>query len=861
MENTIKVTGAREHNLKNINVELPRNKMTVFTGLSGSGKSSLAFDTIFAEGQRRYVESLSAYARQFLGQMDKPDVDDITGLSPAISIDQKAHSANPRSIVATITEVYDYLRVLFARVGQPHCVRCEKPIAKLSIDEMIDFIMRRIANVTKENQRVTIYAPVVRGRKGEYMQLLNDFYTGGFMKVRIDGKEQSLKEQIKLTRHNTHSIELVVDELSAMVLAKGLEGDRQRLAEALEIALQHGRDNVLVRFPDGEEQLFSAQFSCAECGFSFPEIEPRLFSFNSPYGYCESCTGLGTEELFSEKECPSCHGARLKPEALAVKVANKNIVQLTAMSIEESINFFIELIPSETKQGKRAEKMKSAQLTAQEYAIAKNVLREIVDRISFMMDVGLHYLTLNRKAGTLSGGEAQRIRLASQIGSKLTGTLYVLDEPTIGLHQRDNERLVKTLQELRDLGNTIIVVEHDEDTILASDYLVDIGPGAGKQGGEVVIAGETKKLLNGKNISGSITLDYLQKNKSIPIPVRRRSKQPDEIKIKGASEHNLKHIDVAIPLRRLVCVTGVSGSGKSTLVNRIVYRVISNRLNHTNKKAGAHKAVLGIEYIDKIARVSQSPIGRTPRSNPVTYTGAFNHIRDMFALTADARMRGWKPGRFSFNVKRERGGGRCEHCQGNGFLAIEMHFLPTVYVPCDVCHGKRFDHETLAVKYNGKSIADVLEMTVEEALLFFKDVPAIADRMHVLNEVGLGYLELGQSATTLSGGEAQRVKLATHLSKRDTRNMLFILDEPTVGLHYEDVRRLLEVLQALVDRGNTVLVIEHNLDMIKCADWVIDLGPEGGDHGGEVVAVGTPEEVARKAGSYTGSYLKNVLKG
>ncbi len=855
MEDKIVIKGAREHNLKDVNLELPRNKMTVFTGLSGSGKSSLAFDTIFAEGQRRYVESLSAYARQFLGQMSKPDVDEITGLSPAISIDQKAHSANPRSIVATITEIYDYLRVLYARVGQPHCVTCDKPISKLSVDEMIGLIMKKVGKEKKEGKLIRIYAPVVRGRKGEYFQLMNDLYTSGFMKVRVDGKQQSLKDQIKLSRHKKHTIEVVIDEISAKILGKGLDADRQRLAEALELALTYGQDTLIVQYPDGEEALFSAQFSCPDDGFSFPEIEPRLFSFNSPYGYCEYCSGLGTEELFSEQECPECKGARLRPEGLAVRIAGKSIVDVTSLSVEHALTYFMDLLPSEN-----AKKKSKSELSETEYEIAKNVLREIVDRTSFMLDVGLHYLTLNRRAGTLSGGEAQRIRLASQIGSKLTGTLYVLDEPTIGLHQRDNEKLIKTLLELRDLGNTIIVVEHDEATINASDYLADIGPAAGKHGGEVVVAGETKKLLASKNKEKSLTLDYLQGNKSIPIPERRRYKNLDVIKIIGATANNLKNIDVEIPLRRLVCVTGVSGSGKSTLVNQTLHRTILNRLRHLNKKVGDAKAVLGTEYIDKIARVSQSAIGRTPRSNPVTYTGAFTHIRDMFAMTADSRTRGWKPGRFSFNVKRDRGGGRCDNCQGNGFLSIEMHFLPTVYVNCDVCKGKRFDHETLAVKYNGKSIADVLEMTIEEAAVFFTDVPAIADKMKVLNEVGLGYLQLGQSARTLSGGEAQRVKLATYLSKRDTRKTLFILDEPSVGLHYDDVRKLIDVLQKLVERGNTVLVIEHNMEIIKCADWVIDLGPEGGDRGGEVVAVGTPEDVSKKAGSYTGKYLKKVLK-
>lgn len=851
MKDKITIKGAREHNLKNISLSIPRNKMTVFTGLSGSGKSSLAFDTIFAEGQRRYVESLSAYARQFLGQMAKPDVDEITGLSPAISIDQKAHSANPRSTVATITEIYDYLRVLYARVGIPHCVECGREIHKMTVDEMVDSILKQIKDEKREGKLVTVFASVVSGRRGEYHQLLYDLYNAGFMKVRVDGNMHSLKERLVLSRFKKHTIDLVIDEISAKVLAKGLEGDRARLAEALETALQYGREALLVQFPNKKEQVYSAKFACADCGFAFPEIEPRLFSFNSPYGYCEECTGLGTEELFSERECEVCNGARLRSESLSVHVSGKSIVNVTALPIDEALEFFMSLVPSSKKS--------KGSLSTTEYAIASNVLREIIDRLSFMLDVGLHYLTLNRKSGTLSGGEAQRIRLASQIGSKLTGTLYVLDEPTIGLHQRDNERLLATLKELRDLGNTIIVVEHDEATIKESDYMVDLGIGAGKHGGEVVVAGEIGLLLSGHKSSKSLTLEYLKGEKSIFIPKRRISKNPDTLVIKGAGEHNLKNIDVSFPLRKFICVTGVSGSGKSTLVNNILYRTVSNRLNHTNKRVGKYKAVTGVEHIDKVARVSQSPIGRTPRSNPATYTGAFTHIRDLFAQTADSRMRGWKPGRFSFNVKRERGGGRCEHCQGNGFLAIEMHFLPTVFVPCDICKGKRFDHETLSVKYNGKNIAQMLEMTIEEGALFFKNIPAIHDRLKVLNEVGLGYLELGQSATTLSGGEAQRVKLAAHLSKRDTRNSLFILDEPTVGLHYEDIKRLLEVLQRLVDRGNTVLVIEHNLDVIKSADWIIDLGPEGGDKGGEIVAIGTPEEVSKKKGSYTGQYLKVLI--
>ncbi|MBF8280460.1 MAG: UvrABC system protein A [Candidatus Magasanikbacteria bacterium] len=862
------IRGAREHNLKNINLELPRNKMIVFTGLSGSGKSSLAFDTIFAEGQRRYVESLSAYARQFLGQMQKPDVDEIEGLSPAISIDQKAHSANPRSTVATITEIYDYLRVLFARVGRPFCIHDNGPIQKMTTEEMTAEIERGLVQRGKVSLKpvpgvpvpagVRILAPVVRGRKGEYYQLLYDLYNAGFMNVRVDGKMRSLKNRIILSRWKQHSIEVIVDQ---MTVAEKNESsavdfsliDHNRLAEAVETAVDYGDGVMIAQYPDQSEQTFSTKFTCPRDGFAFPEIEPRLFSFNSPYGYCQTCTGLGTESLFSDQPCPVCQGARLRPEALHVKINNKNIVEVTAMSISAAYKFF-----------------EAMRLSKTEEKIAEPVLREILSRLKFMLDVGLEYLSLNRTAGSLSGGEAQRIRLASQIGSRLVGALYVLDEPTIGLHQRDNARLVETLEKLRDIGNTIIVVEHDEDTILASDYLVDLGPGAGKLGGEVVVAGPTEKLLStggqGPNASPrepvptgterSLTLKYLRGDLKIPLPKKRRSGNFDVLKIRGASEHNLKNLDVDIPLRRFVCVTGVSGSGKSTLVNDVLYKSAAKRLYKTADVPGKHKALLGLEYIDKVIVIDQSAIGRTPRSNPATYTGAWTHIREMFALTPESRMKGYLPGRFSFNVP----GGRCENCEGHGQIAVEMHFLPTVYVPCDVCKGARFDKETLNVHYKEKNIAEILKMTIREAEEFFKDVPAVNDRLKILNEVGLDYLELGQSATTLSGGEAQRVKLGNELAKRATGRTLYILDEPTTGLHFEDIRKLLDVLERLVNRGNTVIVIEHNLDVIKCADWIIDLGPEGGDKGGEVVALGTPEEVARKAGSYTGQYLKRTLK-
>lgn len=853
MKEFITIKGAREHNLKNITLEIPRNKMIVFTGLSGSGKSSLAFDTIFAEGQRRYVESLSAYARQFLGVMQKPDVDEIEGLSPAIAIDQKAHSANPRSTVATITEIYDYLRVLYARIGKPFCVQCERPITKLSIEEIIVRIIDDAqAQETKKDQHfitALLLAPVVFGRKGEYYQLLYDLYNSGFTRVRVDGAMHSLKERIKLSRYQTHTIEVVVDEIPVARSGALNKEDRQRIAEATETAIDYGNGVMSVVYDGTEERTLSTKHACAYDGFAFPEIEPRLFSFNSPYGYCTHCTGLGTEGLFSEEPCTVCHGARLNIAALHVRVSGKNIVELAAMSIENAMQWFMDL-----EDRAVAKKRALNEVTPQDLEISTLVRKEIFARLEFLMNVGLHYLTLDRRAGTLSGGEAQRIRLASQLGSRLVGAMYVLDEPTIGLHQRDNERLIRTLQELRDLGNTILVVEHDEDLILSSDYLVDIGPGAGVHGGDVVAAGPIPEILKtGK----SLTIDYLTRKKVIPVPKTRRKPSHELLTVIGATENNLKNVKVEIPLRRFVCVTGVSGSGKSSLVNEVIYKTLAKKLHLAGDQPGTCKEVKGVDWLDKVLLIDQGAIGRTPRSNPATYTGAFNYIREIFAATPEARMRGYKVGRFSFNVK----GGRCENCEGNGTIAIEMHFLPTVYVTCDVCKGKRFEHETLQVHYKDKNISDVLAMTIEEAEIFFKDIPWIYERLKILNEVGLDYLTLGQSATTLSGGEAQRIKLAKELARRDTGRTLYVLDEPSIGLHYEDVRKLLEVLERLVKKGNTILIIEHNLDIIKMADWVIDLGPEGGEGGGEIVATGTPEDVARKAGSFTGKYLKKVLNG
>ena len=939
MNESIKIEGARAHNLKNINVEIPRDKLVVVTGLSGSGKSSLAFDTIYAEGQRRYVESLSAYARQFLGQMDKPDVDNIEGLSPAISIDQKTTSHNPRSTVGTVTEVYDYLRLLYARAGRPHCPNCGKPIAQQSVDQMVDAILTQ-----PEGTKLLIMAQLVRGKKGEHRKILDRIRRDGYVRVRIDGELRDLGEEIALEKQKKHTIEIVVDRL---VVRAGVES---RLADSLETALHAGGGVVYVQIVDGDTLMFSENFACVDCGISLPEIAPRMFSFNSPFGACPVCTGLGSHKEFDpelvlpdpalsvadgvfaplsknpnsygmraitallrahdydehtpwkrmdkktqkmllygseeyvsfhytnmfgeEKEynvpyegvlpalarryretdseemresyedymtdtpCTACHGARLKPETLAVTIGGKSIADLTALTIREADAFLAE-----------AEK----DFTPREAKIAVEILKEIHARLHFLLDVGLDYLTLSRPAGTLSGGEAQRIRLATQIGSGLMGVLYILDEPSIGLHQRDNNRLLATLRHLRDLGNTLIVVEHDEDTMYAADHIIDIGPGAGEHGGEVVAEGTAEEIM--KN-PASITGQYLARKKFIPVPAERRKGNGNVLEIVGAAENNLKEINVKFPLGTLTLVTGVSGSGKSTLVNEILYRGVASRLYRAKGKPGKHKKIKGLEHIDKVINIDQQPIGRTPRSNPATYTGVFDAIRDLFSQVSESRMRGYKAGRFSFNVK----GGRCEACRGDGILKIEMQFLPDVYVPCEVCKGARYNRETLEVHYKGKTIAEVLDMTIDEAVDFFQNVPRIARKLEIIRDVGLGYIRLGQPATTLSGGEAQRVKLATELSKRSTGKTLYILDEPTTGLHAADIHKLLVILQRLVDGGDTVVVIEHNLDVIKAADYVIDLGPEGGVRGGTIVAKGTPEQIVQVPESYTGRFLKPLLE-
>ena len=874
---------------------MPRNKMVVITGLSGSGKSSLAFDTIFAEGQRKYVESLSAYARQFLRQMQKPDVEEITGLSPAISIDQKSRSNNPRSTVATITEIYDYLRVLYARIGHPHCVECGREVRKLSNEEILETVLALVGNATTpsaslpplhrgelnaatsrgkkkltahvSDAKIRISSPVVVGRKGEYYQMLYDMLNKGYERVIIDGEEKSLRERIELEKNHAHTIDVIVDEIFVTEFTTDPKGARERASEAIERALHESDGLVRIIDSAGVAHIMSAKFMCAHDGFSFPEVEPRLFSFNSPYGACPECKGLGTKYLFSEDACEVCNGVRLRPEALHVFLGShsapnsaeasldkeasrdkggpgvgKNIVDVTSMSIQEASDFF-----------------KNLKLTPKEQEISKAVIKEITSRISFMLDVGIEYLTLDRKANTLSGGEAQRIRLASQLGSGLVGALYVLDEPTIGLHQRDNDKLIETLKHLRELGNTVVVVEHDEDTIYAADYIVDMGPGAGVHGGEVVASGWLEELLTAKtNKTGSRTLGYLRGELEIAIPEKRRTADRGKIKIRGANRFNMKDLNVDIPLAKLVGITGVSGSGKSTFLYDIMHRNLLARFDKRWRSAKIYncKEFSGTEYLGRAILIDQSPIGRTPRSNPATYTGAWTHIRDMFAMTEEAKVRGWGPGRFSFNVK----GGRCEACEGNGMVAVEMHFLPTVYVTCDVCNGKRFMKETLDVKYKKKSIHDVLSMTVEEAIGFFDDIPAISDRLRSLADVGLTYLTLGQSATPLSGGEAQRVKIASELYRPLQTKSIYLLDEPTVGLHYDDVQKLIDILQKLVDRGNTVVVIEHNLDVLKCADYLIDMGPEGGINGGNIIAKGTPEQVAATAGSHTGYYLKKMLK-
>lgn len=861
----IVVKGARTHNLKNISVEMPRNKMVVLTGVSGSGKSSLAFDTIFAEGQRRYVESLSSYARQFLNQMPKPDVDEITGLSPAISIDQKSRSNNPRSTVATITEIYDYLRVMYARIGHPHCPQCGEEIKKLSSEEILNFVLdkvsalsktsknnKKVMNVEWNETEINIFSPVVRGRKGEYYQLLYDLLSKGFSEIRLDGESKKLREQITLSKNKAHNIDILVDHFAVHEFKDDPEASRMRLAEAIERALIESDELVTIKIGD-EEFIMSAKFACKNDGFSFPEVEPRLFSFNSPYGACPTCNGLGTKYYGGDEPCDTCNGARLRIEALNVFLIAEfkdksgthkkkvNILDLAQLSIKDAHDFF-----------------KNLKLSEQEKEISVPVIKEIEARLQFMLDVGLDYLQLSRKANTLSGGEAQRIRLASQLGSRLVGALYVLDEPTIGLHQRDNDRLIQTLLNLRDLGNTILVVEHDEDTIYASDYIVEIGPKAGVHGGKVIVSGYLDDLLTAKkNTSGSRTLGYLREELKIEIPKKRREAK-GALRIAGGKVFNIKNLNVEVPLSVMTTITGVSGSGKSSFMYEILHKNLQARLERKYRTAQIFNCstFTGTEYLSRAILIDQSPIGRTPRSNIATYTGTFTHVRDLFAATEDARLRGWKSNRFSFNVK----GGRCEACEGNGEIAVEMHFLPTVYVTCDVCLGKRFDKETLTVKYKKKNIYEILRMTVEEGLTFFKDIPAISDRLQTLMDVGLGYLELGQSATTLSGGEAQRVKISSELYRPHTEKTIYLLDEPTVGLHYDDVAKLLEVLNKLVSKGNTVVLIEHNLDIIKSSDYIIDIGPEGGIHGGDVVAKGTPEEVANNSKSHTGKYLKKVLK-
>ena len=863
---TIRVKGARTHNLKNISVEMPRNKMVVITGVSGSGKSSLAFDTIFAEGQRRYVESLSSYARQFLNQMPKPDVDEITGLSPAISIDQKSRSNNPRSTVATITEIYDYLRVMYARIGHPHCPQCGEEIKKLSNEEILNFILskinlekkntssqdfknrkRKVMNIEWDDTEISILSPIVRGRKGEYYQLLYDLLGKGFSEIRLDGTMKKLREQITLSKNKAHNIDILVDHFLLHEFTGNKEGARMRLSEALERALIESDGLVAIKIGE-EEFIMSAKFACKNDGFSFPEVEPRLFSFNSPYGACSGCNGLGSKYFMGDEVCDICNGARLRPEALNVFLyslgssnTRKNILDLADLSINDAHDFF-----------------KSLKLSEQEKEISLPIVREIEARLQFMLDVGLDYLQLSRKANTLSGGEAQRIRLASQLGSRLVGALYVLDEPTIGLHQRDNDRLIKTLLNLRDLGNTILIVEHDEDTIYASDYIVDLGPKAGVHGGKIIASGYLEELLTTKkNTNNSRTLAYLRGEIKIEIPQKRRLGK-GALRITGGQVFNIKNMNVEIPVGVMTSITGVSGSGKSSLMYEILYKNLQARYERKYRTAKVFNCTSfsGTEYLSRAILINQSPIGRTPRSNLATYTGAFTHVRDLFATTEEARLRGWKANRFSFNVK----GGRCEACEGNGEIAVEMHFLPTVYVTCDVCLGKRFDKETLTVKYKKRNIYEVLHLTVENGLVFFKDIPAIFDRLQTLMDVGLGYLELGQSATTLSGGEAQRVKISSELYRPHLEKTIYLLDEPTVGLHYDDVQKLLEVLNKLVGKGHTVVLIEHNLDIVKSSDYIIDIGPEGGQNGGNLVAKGTPEEITNNIKSYTGKYLKKVLK-
>jgi len=882
--NFIRIRGAREHNLKAIDLDIPRERLVVITGVSGSGKSSLAFDTVYAEGQRRYVESLSAYARQFLEQMDKPDVDLIEGLSPAISIEQKTTSKNPRSTVATVTEIYDYLRLLYARIGRPYCFRCGKAITSQTISQIVDQVLALPAGT-----RIQVLAPVVRGRKGEYRQIFTQMRKEGFIRVRVNGTLRELDEPIELDKNKKHTIEVVVDRL---VVSPEVA---RRLADSLETAGKLAEGLVTVNLPDGEKDLtFSERMACIECGVSYPEISPRIFSFNNPHGACPACDGLGTktdfgaavrdpelralgeeffgaslgyldrrykdtqssrvreeieeyvERLASVRPCPECGGARLRKESLAIRVGGLNVAELTRRSVKEAAALLAALGAPESEGTDLA-------LTDKEREIARRILKEIRERLGFLMNVGLDYLTLDRTAATLAGGEGQRIRLATQIGSSLVGVLYILDEPSIGLHQRDNTRLLSTLKRLRDLGNTVLVVEHDEETIRSADWVIDLGPGAGVAGGRVVSVGTPEEIQADRR---SLTGRYLAGDLAIPVPRLRRPPTGQVLTIVGAREHNLKRIDVEIPLGLFTCVTGVSGSGKSTLVTDILRKALDATLYGGRQQPGEHDKILGVEQIDKVIDIDQAPIGRTPRSNPATYTGLFAFIRELFAMTPDARVRGYTPGRFSFNVK----GGRCEACQGDGLIQIEMHFLPDVFVTCDVCKGKRYNRETLEIKYKGASIAEVLGMTVQEALRFFENVPQVKAKLQTLYDVGLGYIRLGQSATTLSGGEAQRVKLSKELSRRSTGRTIYILDEPTTGLHFADIQQLLDVLHRLRDAGNTVLVIEHNLDVIKTADHIIDLGPEGGDEGGQVVATGTPEEVTRVKASYTGQFLKRVLR-
>ena len=939
MNDNIVIKGAKEHNLKNINLEIPKNKLVVITGLSGSGKSSLAFDTLYAEGQRRYVESLSSYARQFLGIMDKPNVESIEGLSPAISIDQKTTSKNPRSTVGTVTEIYDYIRLLYARIGVPYCPKCGKKIEKQTVDQIVDSVLE-----LDEGTRIQILAPVIRGRKGEYKKLLEDFSREGFVRARVDGNTVELTDDIEIDRKKKHNIDIIIDRL---VMKKDI---RARLTESVETAMKYANNLVTIDIPGNKELLFSGNYACPDCGISFEELSPRMFSFNNPVGACPTCTGIGylmkmdedliipdknltlyngvkafgastmkkgdtiakmyfeaigrhygvdiskpikdlprdflnkilygtgDEEIefeyetafgvrrnkvpfegviptlerrhretksqgmmqfyemyMSNMECPDCYGARLKKESLSVRVGSKNINELTDMSIFHIKEYLNSLILSE-----------------KDSIIADQILKELDKRLQFLIDVGLDYLTLSRSAATLSGGEAQRIRLATQIGSGLTGVMYILDEPSIGLHQRDNDKLIATLKKLRDLGNSVIVVEHDTDTMYSADQVIDIGPYAGVHGGNVMAQGTAEEIAK---VPDSITGQYLSGRKQIPVPKKRRKSNGKSIEVVGAKEHNLKNISVKFPLGEFICVTGVSGSGKSTLINEVLYKNINKALNKSNEKVGSCKEVKGLHNIDKIINIDQSPIGRTPRSNPATYTGIFDFIREIFATTNEAKMRGYDKGRFSFNVP----GGRCEACSGDGIIKIEMNFLSDVYVPCEICKGKRYNKETLEVKYKGKNISDVLNMTVEEALQFFENIPRIKQKIQTLYDVGLGYIKLGQPSTTLSGGEAQRIKLATELSKRATGKTLYILDEPTTGLHIDDVHRLVDILQRLVDTGNTVIVIEHNLDLIKTSDYIIDLGPEGGDKGGEIIAVGTPEKICKNERSYTGQFLKPYL--